>query len=131
MTKRQYVAKNIREGLKAVDAIELIKAADFNTSKIIITVDSFNHGRDTCGNGTAHYRCEIKLYNSEGYYYCKGMFPLQVVASGARREQVGYSGKNESALYALRQLGYELDTTGLRNYDYEGYAEYQVLNNIQ
>lgn len=115
-TKKPYLAANIRAGVKIEQAREWAKdkPAPF---KVIVT--SHSHGRDVCGNGTAHYLCE--LVSAEGH-------TLAIVESGKRREQVGYSGMNEAALYALGKLGYELDTSKHSSYDYQGAAVYPLIN---
>lgn len=88
----------------------------------LVQVSSFNHGRDICGNGTAHYQCTLVWP-----LRCVGP-TFDIVESGYKREQVGYSGRNEAALWALEKLGFVLDTSKPANYDYQGTAYYPVLN---
>lgn len=116
--KRKYIAKNIREGWKASEMAarhNLIgKAAPFK-----VRISTHSHGRDLYGNGTAHYICELVTA-------CGATF--DIVSSGYRSEQVGYGGMNEAALYALHELGYEVDTSKHGSYDYHGAAEYPLIN---
>lgn len=116
--KKQYLAKNIREGWTIEQAIEFCKDKNYSGS-VSVDIDTFNHGCDVNGNGTAHYRVSLIIGNS-----C----PLHIVQSGARREQVGYSGMNESALYALDKLGYKVDKSKHGSYDYQGCASYPLTN---
>ena len=120
----KYIAKNIRAGLKINQAREILKNHMTDDAEIYISVTSFDHGRDVCGNGTAHYTCELFVKKSDGSCY----YPAKIVESGYRREQVGYSGANEAALNALRNLGYDLDLSKRSSYDYRGTAFYPLIN---
>lgn len=79
-----------------------------------VSIDTFDHGRDLYGNGTAHYVCSLDPY-------------VRLCESGSRREQVGYSGANGAALYVLQKLGFNVDTSTKGSYDYEGMAHYRVI----
>lgn len=116
MSKREYIPKNVRNGVKAQDAAKL---ASLYRGPFFANVRSFAHSRDINGNGTAHYTVMLETPD---------MGILVIVESGTRREQVGYSGQNEAALYALRQLGYELDLSKSTCYDWRGEAIYPLVN---
>lgn len=118
--KREYLAKNIRQGLKLKDALESFKALNNGTlpESFTVEIDTFQHGHDVNGNGTAHYKVTIRA---------SGWQSLKIVESGARREQVGYSGRNEAALYALDKLGYKLDLSKSSSYDYQNCVEYPLI----
>lgn len=124
--KKPYLAANIRAGYTAQQADDWLTVnyspKDLNSFRV--DVDTFNHGRDVNGNGTAHYRVQLLCKDQDGREYCA----LTIVESGARREQVGYSGQNEAALYALSKLGFEVDTSKAGSYDYQGDAVYPLLN---
>lgn len=125
-TKRAYLAANIRAGYTAQQAADWL-AAKYSGKELTsfrVDVDTFDHGRDVNGNGTAHYKVLLLCNDQDGREFC----PLTVVESGARREQVGYSGQNEAALYALSKLGFEVDTCKAGAYDYHGGAVYPLLN---
>jgi hypothetical protein len=122
--KREYLAANIRAGYTASEAAEVVK--HINSSFWYVRVISLNHGRDVNGNGTAHYNCllvEGSPNSEEGQHV-----HVSIVQSGKRREQVGYSGQNEAALYALSKLGFEVDTSRAGNYDYHDSAVYPLIN---
>lgn len=116
-----YIPKNIRAGLKIEKARELLK--NYPKGDLFVSVCSRDHGRDVNGNGTAHYDCCLILKTADREY-----IPADIVASGFKREQVGYSGANEAAVYALNQLGYELDLSKKTSYDYQGSVEYPITN---
>lgn len=122
--KREYISANIRAGFTAKEAAK-IAAIRESLTDFKIEVNTLDHGRDVYGNGTAHYKCELigrSAINDRDYYF------LTVVQSGKRREQVGYSGQNEAALYALEKLGFQVDTSKGGSYDYQGAAIYPLLN---
>lgn len=118
-----YIPKNIRAGLKIEKAKELLKNYPKDV-KILMEVKSFSNSHDMYGNGTAHYECSIVLKQSDGSCF----YPCDVVQSGSKREQVGYGGVNEAAVYALNKLGYELDLSKKTSYDYQGSVEYPITN---
>ena len=126
-TKREYIPANIRAGFNVKDALRVyndVYASEYG-APFQVCIDSFNHGRDVNGNGTAHYSCHIRAtHKTNG----REILFMRVVESGKRREQVGYSGKNEAALYALDKLGFEVDTSSKGSYDYQGEAYYPLLN---
>lgn len=130
-SKVKYIATNIRNGIKASEAVEILMSGDFNSSTFdairsedfSVTVISYDHSRDMYGNGTAHYSVDFNAVKDG-----KERFLFTIVESGKRREQVGYSGKNEAALYALDKLGYTVDTSKHSSRDYEGSASYKLLN---
>lgn len=111
--------KNIRTGYTVKDASDFVNTRNY-CAPFSVRVVSFSHGRDVCGNGTAHYRCQIQDGSGRGI--------IDVVESGKRREQVGYSGYNEAALYALEKLGFEVDTSKHGSYDCHGTVSYPLLN---
>lgn len=126
-TKREYIPANIRAGFTAKEAakIAIVNWASKSLTDFRIEVETFDHGRDVNGNGTSHYKCELIGYsaiNGRDYHF------LTVVQSGKRREQVGYSGQNEAAMYALEKLGFQVDTSKGGSYDYQGAAIYPLLN---
>jgi len=100
--------KNIREGKTLDQCKEMLRSYDLSGLKIFIDVNSFNHGRDICGNPTAHYTTSLYLEGESCYTTV-----CTIVASGSRREQIGYDGgHNEAALYALDKLGFEVEKVG-------------------
>lgn len=117
--KREYVPANIRAGYTVAEAAKIVANSQYK-APFSVTIASYDHGRDVNGNGTAHYSC--LLNDSEG------LSLLRIVKSGKRREQVGYRGANEAALYALEKLGYEVDTSKLTSYDHQGTAVYPLVN---
>lgn len=122
MKKRQYLAANIRAGYTAQEASERAINSCY-MPPFNVEIDTYNHGRDGCGNGTAHYVCYLRDSNDREI--------LRIVESGKRREQVGYSGQNEAALYALEKLGFEIDKNSItweRQRDWEKSATYPLLN---
>lgn len=124
--KREYIPVNIRAGYTAQEAAKVI-VDNYKVSKITqyqVRVISSAHGRDVCGNGTAHYTVNLQAVDKSGTVHNV----LDIVESGKRREQVGYSGQNEAALYALSKLGFEVDTSKGGSYDYHGEATYPLLN---
>lgn len=123
-TKRTYLAANIRAGYTADHAARMAKVAGA-TGPFFVDVDTFQHGYDTNGNGTAHYRCTLMGINEKTGKECA---VLHIVESGKRREQVGYGRGNDAALYALEKLGYEVDTSKASSDDYRGCAVYPLLN---
>jgi hypothetical protein len=124
--KKPYLAANIRAGYTAQRAAAWLTVnyppMDLNSFRVDVT--TFNHGRDACGNGTAHYRAQLLCTGPDGQEFRA----LTIVESGARREQVGYSGQNGAALYALSKLGFEVDTSKAGSYDYQDNAVYTLLN---
>lgn len=121
--KRTYLAANIREGVKVERALEIVRNSSPMTAKhFAVRVNSFDHGRDVNGNGTAHYIVELTCNNGE---VCPC---FNIVESGKRREQVGYGGYNQAAIYALEQLGYKVDLTGAGSYDYQGSKIYPLIS---
>lgn len=118
-----YIPKNIRAGLKIEKARELLQNYPKDV-KVLMEVKSFSNSHDMYGNGTAHYECGLVLEQPDGSRFDVA----NVVSSGSKREQVGYSGANESALYALNKLGYDLDLSNKTSYDYQGAAYYPVTN---
>lgn len=122
MAKSAYIPKNIRQGMKIETLREVLK--NYPEGKVSVHVETFDHGRDVCGNGTAHYTVYAVITYPNG----EMNYPANIVSSGAKREQVGYSGRNEAALYALRMLGYDLDLSLSGSYDYEGSAYYPITN---
>ncbi|UNY40417.1 hypothetical protein KLEP7_gp79 [Pseudaeromonas phage vB_PpeM_ KLEP7] len=119
-----YIPKNIKVGMKIEKARELLQNYPKNMN-ILMEVSSFSNSHDVYGNGTAHYECHIIL----GHKDDKARLDVAcVVQSGAKREQVGYSGANEAALYALNKLGYEIDTSNKSSYDYKETVYYPVTN---
>lgn len=123
--KKTYLAANIRAGYTAQQATDWL-AVNYSPKDLTFRVEitTFNHGRDACGNGTAHYRAQLLCTDPDGQEFRA----LTIVESGARREQVGHSGQNEAALYALHKLGFEVDTSKAGSYDYQGGAVYPLLN---
>lgn len=117
MAKREYLPKNVKNGISIEAMREKMKGAGF-TGKVMVQVNTYGHGRDINGNGTAHYQVHLLGFTRSAL----------IVESGARREQVGYSGANEAALWALNKLGYQIDTCEVSSYDYQGTAYYPVLN---
>lgn len=113
-----YIPKNIKAGLTAKDAANLIKTNGLK-GPFEITVRSYDHGRDINGNGTAHYICQLRDLSTN-------LLVATIVRSGVRREQVGYSGAHCGALYALDKLGYMVDESVISSYDYQGIAYYPV-----
>lgn len=87
------------------------------------TVDSYSHGRDINGNGTARYTCSLVKVHDDGTRE-----QIKLLAQSKRRQQVGYSGCNEAALWALSKLGYDVDTSAAGNDDFRGFAEYPLIN---
>lgn len=123
-TKMTYIPKNIKAGLKIEKARELLQNYPKNMN-ILMEVSSFSSSHDMYGNGTAHYECHIILEHKDD----KARLDVAcVVQSGSKREQVGYSGANEAALYALNKLGYELDLSKKTSYDYKETVYYPVTN---
>lgn len=114
--------KNIRNGYTAQEAARLVVKAGL-VGPFLVDIRTYDHGRDVNGNGTAHYLCYLIAHTRAG----KETIPLTIVESGKRRQQVGYSGQNESALYALKQLGYTVDVSKGGSYDYEGPKEYPLI----
>ena len=118
-----YIPKNIKAGLKIEKAREILKNYP-KDAKVLMCIKSFSNGHDMYGNGTAHYDCSIVLEQADGSQFN----PCDVVQSGAKREQVGYNGANEAALYACNKLGYDLDTSKKTSYDYQETAYYPITN---
>ena len=118
-----YIPKNIKAGLKIEKAREIL-AAYPKDAKVLMRIKSFSNSHDMFGNGTAHYECSIVLEQADGSRF----EPCDVVQSGFKREQVGYGGTNEAALYACNKLGYDLDLSNKTSYDYQGTAYYPVTN---
>jgi hypothetical protein len=124
--KREYLAANIRAGYTVQEAAKII-TDNYKIAKVAgyqVCVISGSHGRDVNGNGTAHYIVHLDAIDKAGTVHNV----LRIVESGKRREQVGYSGQNEAALYALSKLGFEVDTSKAGSYDYPGTAFYPLLN---
>jgi len=122
--KREYLAANIRKGYTVKNAATMAKTLGA-VQPFAIKITSMSHGRDVNGNGTAHYSCHIvATHKTDG----RKIHFMRVVESGKRREQVGYSGKNEAALYALDKLGFKVDTSSKGSYDSHGEAYYPLLN---
>lgn len=113
--------KNIQAGYTAQEATRNLCANGLKNFRV--DVDTFDHGRDTNGNGTAHYKVMLVCDNNgrENYLFT-------IVQSGKRREQVGYGAGNQAALYALEKLGFEVDTSKAGSYDYQGSVCYPLLN---
>lgn len=82
-----------------------------------VLVESFNHGHDKYGNGTARYAVS----------FFAGAECIGVLYSGARRVQVGYGKGHAGAIIALKNLGYALDLSGAHDDDYKGTASYPVI----
>lgn len=83
---------------------------------IVVTVRTFNYGRDTNGNKIAAYSATVQL---------KSGAALTVASSGARRLQVGYqTGQHARALLALEQGGYEFELLDV----VDGVARYAITN---
>lgn len=121
--KREYIPANIKAGYTVQEAAKVVASQSVMTAKSFsVRVISYDHGRDVNGNGTAHYICELTCSQRE-VGVC-----FTIVESGKRREQVGYSGQNEAALYALSKLGFEVDTSKGGSHDYLGTAAYPLLN---
>ena len=120
-----YLAKNIREGYNIDQVREILKSYSLEGKKLYIEVRSFNHSRDSYGNSTAHYVANLVIESDSQYLH-----PCTIVASGSRREQIGYDSKNnEAALCALEKLGYELERVGHggpRSYDSP--ITYKIIN---
>lgn len=119
--------KHIKNGLKIEDLRERLTALGVNLSEASLTVEivSYDHGRDMFGNGTAHFYADLEVTEIKKAGSSR---VFRIVESGKRREQVGYSGQNEAALYALDKLGYKLDLGRPSSYDYQGSAIYKVVN---
>lgn len=109
--------KNVKAGIKIETLRERMRDVK-QTGPIAVEIVSYDHGRDVCGNGTAHYQAFLSGFDAV----------VLIVESGKRREQVGYSGMHEGALWALRQLGYMLDTSNHTSYDYQANATYPIEN---
>ena len=111
-----YLPKNIKEGVSLEQSKQKLASYSLKGKKVWIEVRSFDHGRDSYGNSTAHYTAILFLEDETSYNNV-----CHVVSSGKRREQIGYDSKNnEAALYALGKLGYELERVGHggpRSYD--------------
>lgn len=120
-TQREYIPANIRAGYTVQEAAKMLNGELTNPR---VQVRTYNHGRDVNGNGTAHYSVFI-ICDVAGLNECTGFL---LVSSGKRREQVGYSGRNDAALYALSKLGFEVDISKCGSYDYQGSAVYPLLN---
>lgn len=120
--KRTYLAANIRAGIKVEKALEIVRnSSPVTATRFFVRVDTFNHSRDIYGNGTAHYSVELTCNNGE-------VCPVfTIVKSGKRREQVGYGGYNQAAIYALERLGYKLDLSVTGSYDYQGVKIYPLI----
>ena len=92
-------------------------------SKIYLTVDSHDYGRDGFGNSTAHYVCSITLDYPERFEL------FNVCESGKRREQVGYGDQNKAAIYKLEKLGYKLELFYRSdNSAYKNTCHYKITN---
>jgi len=117
-----YIPKNIKAGLPYYEALEIFEREKAAGDEMLIRVDCYDHGRDMYGNGTAHYIAE--LYIGQGGRHDR---LAKIVESGSRREQVGYSGAHEAAIYALEKLGYKIDESKIRSYDYQGEAFYPLM----
>ena len=126
--KKEYLPKRIREGVTADQLRERVKTELKGKRNLTfeMQVNSFDHGRDVNGNGTAHFCCTL-------YAFQKGNIikSFHIVESGARREQVGYSGQNEAALYALDKLGFKVDLSKAGSYDYQTCADYPLVGFLQ
>lgn len=121
--KREYIPANIRTGCTVQEAASVLRE-DSKATNYRVEITTFDHGRDINGNGTAHYKVQLLCTGKDGHDH----YLLTIVESGKRREQVGYSGQNEAALYALYKLGFEVDTSKAGSYDYQGSAVYPLLN---
>lgn len=119
--------KNVREGRTIEQAREYVAKYNDQLSALnavpLVRITSYDHGHDTCGNGTAHYVCSITWPE-------RVVGPVfDIVSTGKRREQVGYGGPNESALWALEKLGFKLDIAfRSKSDDYRGTGVYPILN---
>jgi hypothetical protein len=92
-------------------------------SRIYLTINTFDHGRDGCGNGTAHYQCVITIDYPDRFEL------FDACESGKRREQVGYTGENEAAKYKLEKLGYKIELFyPSKNYARDRFAHYKITN---
>lgn len=124
--KRRNWPKNVKAGRTIEQAREYVsRYSDKLPDGVVplITISCYNHGRDVNGNGTSHYVCTL-VWPSRVIHG-----PVfDIVKSGYRREQVGYSGMHESAMYALSLLGFELDTSKAGSYDYQGKGTYPITN---
>jgi hypothetical protein len=119
-TKKPYVAKNIRAGINKGTA-ELRLKLNPNSRYVApykVGIRTYTHGRDVNGNRTAHYICMLQD--------ARDACIMEIVSSGWNREQVGYSGQNGAALYALERLGYEVDTSNARHFDADADAQYPL-----
>lgn len=126
-TKKVYLPANIRAGYTAKEAANWLtenKAHLAPLRDFKVDVDTFSHGRDVCGNGTAHYKVQLSFTASDGREYNA----ITIVESGGRREQVGYGRGNEAALVALYKLGFEVDTSSASSDDRLGCAVYPLVN---
>lgn len=123
-TKREYIPANIRAGYTAQEAVSRKDCTEKGLHNFCVDVDTFDHGRDVYGNGIARYRVQLVCTDKAG----RERYLMTIVESGKRREQVGYGGQNEAALYALDKLGYQVDTSKGGSYDYQGTAVYPLIN---
>lgn len=125
--KAQRLPKHVKAGRTIQKAREYVAKYSDGIASVegatpLIQINTHNHGRDVCGNGTARYTCTL-------VWPSRVVGPVfYIVESGSRREQVGYSGANEAALWALGLLGFKLDESQRTSYDYQGSASYPVLN---
>lgn len=124
-----YIPKNIREGADISYVRERLE--DYrqelyeDSAYVYLAVRTFYCGRDVNGNGTAHYRVELCIYNPYKIYTV-----CSVVSSGKRREQYGYGVDNEAALYALDKLGFEVERITDKSVDHRNtfQIEYKITN---